>query len=370
MLRSRHPILDFLQERLVKALAIFVGTWLLGGLGLYLIGWTFHMPTEMNAPDGSADAGNWSLGNCLWMATMTVSTLGMGDLSMFSRLPVLGRQVVYAYMIAYTLISYLLVLYASAQTISYVVEGALGRYLETRRMQRDLNELDKHFVVCGLGSTGLHIVQELVKVKATVVGVDTAPEKVAHAKTLFPTELFLDGDGTQDDTLERIGIRRAAGFFAAMGEDKDNIIAVLAARQVNPAARVVARAQESQNIEKLKRVGANVTICPTQIGGMRMASEMVRPAVTTFLDTMLRSQNSTVRFENVILRENGPAAGRMLKELDLRGRTGLIVVATVKAGGQIAYNPGPDTRVDGGDAVVVITTPDQKRVLETLLNGA
>jgi voltage-gated potassium channel len=367
--KSRHPILDFLGERLVKAFGIFIATWLVGGACLYAIGFAYGANREPVMPDGSLDTANFGFLNCLYLASMVVSTLGLADMTMLSRLPGSGRDVIYIFMIAYALISYLLVVYASAQMISYVVEGALSRYLEKRRMIRDLNNTKDHYVVCGLGATGFHIVAELVKVEVPVVGLDTSPENVAACKNAYPGEIFLEGDATQDDVLEKAGIKRATGLFASLAEDRDNIITVLSARAHSPNLRVVARAQDVKNTEKLKRVGANVTISPNHIGGMRMASEMVRPAVTTFLDTMLRSQAATTRFENVILRPEGPAVGKSLRTLDVQAKTGLVVVATVKVGGGIDYNPHPDTIMGGGDALVVIASPDQKRSLESMLNG-
>ena len=367
--KHRHFMLDLMGERLVKAFGIFLATWLVGGLGFYAIGWWYGANTHALLPDGSTDTANFSFLNCLFLAAMTVSTLGLADLAMLARVPGGGRDVAYGFMIAYALFSYLLVVYASAQIVGYVVEGALGRYLEKRRLMRDLNATQQHYVVCGLGSTGIHVVAELVKIQEAVVGVDMDAERVKAARALYPDEIFLEGDVTHDEMLETCGVKRARGMFAALNMDKDNILVVLTARQQNPDLRIVARAQELRNVEKLKRVGANVTISPNHIGGLRMASEMVRPAVTTFLDTMLRAPQQTTRFENVVLHKDSPAAGKTLKELDILTRTGLLVVATVKADGAIRYNPTADIRIMGGDAVVVIASPEQKKKLASVLNG-
>jgi voltage-gated potassium channel len=368
MKHHRHPILDLLQGRLTRALALFGTTWLAGGVGFWVIGQAFGMNTSPMLPDGTADLQNYGVLNCLYMSAMTVSTLGMGDLGMFNRLPPEGREVVYTYTIAFSLLSYLLVVYASAQIVGYVVEGALGRYLERRRMERNLEETRNHHVVVGLGTTGRHIVEELVKLGREVVGVDTAPETVAVLRKQFPDEIFLEGDGTADETLERAGIRRAAGLFSATPLDKDNIITVLTARQMNPKVRVVARTSALTNVAKLKQVGADATISPNHIGGLRMASEMLRPVTTTFLDTMLRSQKGNTRFDEVTVSPTGPSAGRSLKSLDLQARLGLVVVALVRRGGDIQYNPPMDSVVEGGDSLVAIVTPEQKASMDRALN--
>jgi voltage-gated potassium channel len=367
--KHRHLFLDILSERLVKALGIFVATWLLGAAGFWIIGRYYGVNDRLVLPDGSLDHANYGFLNCLYLAGMTVSTLGFADLAMLNRVPGQGRDVMYAFMTAYALTSYLLVVYATAQIVSYVIEGALARYLEKRRMERDLSTINEHYVVCGLGQTGIHIVEELVKMDAEVVGMDIDQANVDVCRRGFPAALLFCGDCTLDENLSRAGVNRAVGVFCAVPEDKDNIITVLTSRQLNPNARIVARAQNLHNISKLKQVGASATISPNHIGGLRMASEMLRPSAVTFLDTMLRSASSTVRFENVVLRPGGPGAGKTLRELDVQRQMGVLVVGTVKRSGAIVYNPSAETLLEDGDAVIVICSPSQRQGLEQYLNG-
>lgn len=368
-MRHRHIVVDMMRERLAKALGVFVATWLGGGLGYWFIGMHYGMSQSPLAVDGTVNPHNFGLLNCLYLSAMTVSTLGMVDLGIFNVLPPEGREFTLAYTIFYALSSYVVVVYATAQMVGYVVEGALSKYLEKRRMERDLASTKDHFVVVGLGATGIHVVEELVKMKHEVVGIDLNGPHAAVQRKAYPGEIFLEGDGTLDVTLERAGIARAVGLFAATPSDKDNIIITLTARQLSQTVRVVARASDAHNVSKLKSVGAHATISPSRIGGLRMASEMLRPATTTFLDTMLRSQQGNVRFDNVVVQANGRADGKTLAQVDLQGRTGLVVVALVRKSGEICYNPGGHEMVKAGDALVAIVSPESKLEAERHVNG-
>ena len=367
----RHPanaLLDLISAPLVKAFGMFLGAWLTGACMFYLLGHAYSINRELVLPDGSLDFNNYSFINCMFLAAMVVSTMGYADVAMLNRFPAEGRDVIIGFTIGYALMAYVLVVYATAQIVSYVVEGALGRYLERRRMERNLKSMTGHQVVCGLGTTGTHIIQELTKMELEVVGLDQSEAQVAALGQAFPEGVFFVGDGTKDEDLRKAGVERAAGVFSALSDDKDNIITVLSVRELNRKVRVVARATNVANVPKLKQVGATATISPNHIGGLRMASEMLRPAVVTFLDAMMRHKEQAVRFDEVAIRPGSPSTGQSLGQVNIRGRLGLLPVAVVKGNGAITYNPEDTTVLEGGDSVVAIMTPVQRRALDRLLN--
>jgi voltage-gated potassium channel len=92
------------------------------------------------------------------------------------------------------------------------------------------------------------------------------------------------------DTLLKAGIEKAKGLFAVTGDDNQNLVVSLTAKQLNPNLRVVAQCNEIKNSQKMRKAGADATVSTTSIGVLRMASEMVRPTVVSFLDTMLRDR--------------------------------------------------------------------------------
>jgi voltage-gated potassium channel len=137
-------------------------------------------------------------------------------------------------------------------------------------------------------------------------------------------------------------------------EDKDNLLTTVTARQLNPSLRIVARCKEDGMVEKLLRHGANAAISPNMIGGMRLASELVRPSVVSFLDVMLRDQSGTMRVEEIAVIEGSSWIGKKLREMDLHGRYELLPLALRKASGDLKYNPRDDTTLARGDVLVVM----------------
>ena len=134
---------------------------------------------------------------------------------------------------------------------------------------------------------------------------------------------------------------------------------MLTARSLNPRLRIVARANDDANMSKLIKAGANEVVSPNLIGGLRMASVMLRPAVVTFLDQMLRAPDQTLRVEEIHVARVPALVGKTLGEADVAGRTGMIVLAIQPTQGGYRFNPGPDTPLQAGDILIVIGTPEQ-----------
>jgi voltage-gated potassium channel len=172
----------------------------------------------------------------------------------------------------------------------------------------------------------------------------------------------LHGDASDDELLVRAGIKRAAGVFAITGDDGKNLLITLAAKHLNPATRVVARCHEVRNIEKLKRVGADAIVSPDFTGGMRIASSMLRPAVVSFLDEMLRSDDR-LRVEEIPVPEGFRA--RPLAEATPPSRD--FVLLAVRVGAAWEFNPAADFVIRPGNSVVVMAHPEGRRKLERAL---
>ena len=146
----------------------------------------------------------------------------------------------------------------------------------------------------------------------------------------------------------------ARGLASVLPEDKDNLLTTVTARQLNPNLRIVARCKDTRMVDKLLRHGANAAISPNMIGGLRLASELIRPSVVTFLDLMLRDPSGTLRVEEIALVEDSPWIGKKLKEMDLHGRYELLPMAIRKPDGEMKFNPRGDTVMASGDVLVVM----------------
>jgi len=227
-------------------------------------------------------------------------------------------------------------------------------------MQRHINELTGHHIVCGLGDTGRHAVAELQKTNTPHVVVDLSEENLKKLKELHPEALhemlYVVGDATEEDVLEKAGLNRASGLIAALPLDKDNLVVTVIVRQRFPKMRIVARSAERKFAERMLRAGANSTVSPSQIGGLRMASELIRPHVVGFLDLMLKEQGKTLRVEEIEVKAASPWAGSALHELNLKGRYNLLVLGLKRPVAEnspdLLVNP-PDNSVVGSQAIII-----------------
>lgn len=233
-------------------------------------------------------------------------------------------------------------------------------------MEKQIEALSGHQIVCSAERVGIHIVNELAATRRAFVVIEDHQEHVDALLERFPDALYVIGDPTDNEVLLKAGIERAAGLFATEDDDNRNLVICLSAQHLRPGIRVVSHAREPKNIDKMKRTGASSVISSEQIGGMRMASEMTRPAVVSFLDVMLRDKNKNLRIEEVSV----PAslAGKTVLDLKLKRFNDLLLMALKEAGGWI-YNPAEDHRLTESSVLIFMGTPDARVKLEKELKG-
>jgi voltage-gated potassium channel len=223
-----------------------------------------------------------------------------------------------------------------------------------------------HVIVCGAGTTGRNVIEELLKTGVPVIAIDTLEEEVRQIAEDYPKAEFsyVVGDATDDDVMAQTNLAQARGMVAALSSDKDNLYLVVSCRQSNPQARIVARCAELTHLDKLKRAGADAVVSPNHIGGMRLVSEMVRPAVVRFLDDMLRDRRTTYRIEEVVLGPRIEEIGGTLRDAKIRERFGMTVLAMRIADNQPwTYNPEAAERLKPGMTLVVLGSAEQVAML-------
>src|SRR6478672_1372743 len=283
----------------------------------------------------------------LYMAVITLAGVGYGEIVDTSHNPALR-----VFNIGIVLFGVAITVYVFSVVAAFLVEVEFSNPFWRRRMQRHIDELTGHHIVCGLGDTGRHAVAELQKTMTPHVVVDLSEENIKKLKGLHPEALgevlFVVGDATEEDVLEKAGLSRAKGLIAALPLDKDNLVITVIVRQRFPKMRIVARSAERKFAERMLRAGANATVSPSQIGGLRMASELIRPNVVGFLDTMLKEQGRTLRVEEIEVHPTSPWKGSTLHDLNLKGRYDLLVLGLKRPGAEgvldLQVNP-PDQSV-------------------------
>jgi voltage-gated potassium channel len=286
--------------------------------------------------------------DAFYMAVITVSTVGYGEVVDTSAHPALRL-----FNIFFILFGIGIMLYVFSAATAFIVEGELNHIFRRRKMLKQIQGMHDHLIVCGAGETGSYLVRELLKTGNLFVVIDQDEERLERIRQLGAVPV-LKGDGADEEILITARIQEARGLASVLPEDKDNLLVTVTARQLNPSLRIVARCAEARMVDKLLRAGANAAVSPNMIGGMRLASELIRPTVVSFLDIMLRDQAATMRVEEIAVGEGSPWIGKKLRQMDLHGRFELLPLAVRKPGGELKYNPRDDTALAGGDVLVVL----------------
>ena len=232
-------------------------------------------------------------------------------------------------------------------------------------MQKSIQELRKHYILCGIGRVGTNVAHELEVTRRPYVVIESDKEAIEKFLEKYPNALYTHADSGEDGALIEAGIEHAAGVFAVTGDDSKNLVITLSAKLLNPATRVVARCHEINYIDKIRKVGADAIVSPDFTGGMRIVSSMVRPHVVSFLDEMLFADNA-LRVEEVHIPE-GSSRGTV-GELKLNRRD--FVLMAVRVEDKWEFNPAEDFRIKPGNALVVMTTPEGRKSLERSLRTA
>jgi len=332
------------RKRLYVALVLFLSVFVIGVAGFKAIG----------GPE-------WSLLDAVYMTVITVGTVGYGETHDLGANPA-GR----VFTAAYIILSLGTIAFAVTSITAFVVEGELKRMLGRRRMEKDISRLEGHDIVCGADETAQTIIQELLATRRDFVVVDPDRARLDKLAATAPF-LFVEGDPADDDVLRKAGIEKARGVLLSLPTDEANLFVTVTARQLNPRVRIVAKGIDVKSHEKMVRAGADYAVSPTFIGGMRMVSQMVRPAAVTFLDMMLRERDRAYRVDEVTVEPGSPLAGKPLSATAVREKRDALLVAVKREGGPgYVFNPPGDTVLRERDVLVFITTPESRKDLETL----
>jgi len=299
----------------------------------------------------------WSAVDALYMTIITMTTVGYGEVWPLSEA---GRM----FTVGLIITSIGIAGYVVSKITAFVVEGEVKRLIEGRKMDKQIAKLSQHIILCGAGRTGLHIAEELSRAHTPFVVIEQDKEALEDLIRIEDL-LYLQEDATQDETLLMAGIKRARGLITTLSEDKDNIFVTLCARSLNPELRIIARLIEDKNREFLRKAGADEIVSPNAIGGVRMASILLRPIVVSFLDEMLRVTGQTLRMEEMHVDDTPGLLNRSLGEVNIRRRTGLLVVAIKSQKQGYQFNPGADTILHAGDVLIVVGTEEQLTRLYT-----
>lgn len=307
--------------------------------------------------------GQYSMTDALYMTIITLTTVGFSEIIGMAGNPA-GR----IFTIFLILGGMGIVAYSMAMLAAFIIEGQLRHIFYRKRIQRRIARMTGHYIVCGNTTVKLYVLEELIKTGRSVVLVAPTQEEIDTADERLGDIPGIVGDPSDDDILLKAGLHNAAGVVFCMENHKDNLLGVLTARRLTPEIRIIAATELMEIDAKLKAAGADSVVSPSRIGGLRMASELIRPTVVTFLDQMLRVGVGDLRIEEVHIPDSAAAAGLTIGSLQVNEIEGALLLAICRSQtGEYEYKPSPDTPLESGVILVVMTDLNGRTLLEERL---
>jgi voltage-gated potassium channel len=333
----------------LKKRSYLAGTFLLvitaiGTLGYYFLG---HCP-HPGLP--------WPLFDCFYMTMITLTTVGFGEVIDVASVPGARLFTVFLLLAGLGVAAY----FVSTLT-AFLVEGELTNVFWRKKMEKKIRSLTNHIILCGIGRVGFYIMKELRDNHIEFVVVDADEELIRKQQAKYGEFPAVVGDPTHERYLRQAGVAEAKGVITTLDDDKDNLCVVVTCRQLNDRLHIISSCGKGEFASKLDLLGAEV-VMPNAIGGLRIASQMIRPHVVTYLDLMLRDKECVVRIEEVILSEGSNLIGKPLHSIDFDDFGPLLVLAVVKPDSpQPIYNPKRTMTLAAGDTLIVQADLDSIR---------
>ena len=301
----------------------------------------------------------WTLADSLYVTVQTLTTVGYGDMT-----PRDGRGRVFAVIVM--MIGAGGVALAVSTIVQFIVQSELLLTFGQRRLTRKMSQLHDHFIICGSGRVGSHLVRDILRANETFVVIEKDQQRAAEFSRRGLNVLV--NDATLEETLRDAGVERARGLAACLPDDADNVYVVLTARDLNPHLRIVARAAEEQAEAKLLRAGANHVIAPTIIGGHRMAIALTKPAVSEFMDSITANEVG-LGFEQVEVDASSELVGNELRSTRIRSELDVVIVSIRRQGGEVIFNPAAETMIMSGDILIAIGRQESLAKLNDAARG-
>ncbi|MDO5734718.1 MAG: potassium channel protein [Eubacteriales bacterium] len=302
-----------------------------------------------------------SLINALYMTVITISTVGYKEVGIMSP----AAKLFSIFLIFFGVGT---VAYTFSTVLVMFIDGKIQDIWRNRKMEAKIQSLSDHYILCGAGESGMAIIQDFIRHSASFVVVEEDEERCAKLSEM--DVLFICGDATDEAVLRKARIESAKGLLACISTDMENVMVVLAARELNPELYIISRAIASGSHNKLTKVGANKTVSINEIGGKRMAGMIMRPHIISFLDVITRVGNVQLDLEEVTVSPDSSLAGKTLREAAIPQKTGLIVLAVNEhQEKKLLFNPSGDFKIRAGDILIVMGTEEQVDSLLSLVKA-
>lgn len=291
--------------------------------------------------------------DAFWLTVITVLTVGYGD-----AVPLTFEGKVFALLIIP--ISIGIVTYVIGSVTALIIEGEFSQAVRRRKMEKEIDKMNNHMIICGVGRVGEQVMLELQERGIQTVIIEQNEQAVTD------NQHHIIGDATDEEVLIKAGIKRASGLITTLPNDAENVFITLTARELNNFMTIVARAEKKSTEEKLMRAGADRVITPHTISGKQMVLSLLKPKSVDYVDMMLHVGTKDYGFEEITLSKTSPIVGQTLKEAKVRTNFGVTVVAVLKENDMIT-NPSADTKLCENDRIIVFGSNEELQMIEQVI---
>jgi len=335
-----NPLIRLLKSKIYTAIALIVCVVFIGVLGFKTI-------------------SSYSWIDSLYMTVITITTVGFGEVQPLDD----GSKIFTVFLI---LSSVVIVGYALKVITEFLLSKNNIEELKQRKMQKKIDSLSNHIIICGYGRNGNQAAKKLLSHKKPFVVIERDKEVLEKLQDgIIP---FVQGNANEDDILLQAGVDRAATLITALPKDADNLFVVLSARQINNKLQIISRASQETSYQKLKLAGANNVILPDRIGGDHMASLVIFPDLIEFIDNLNIVGENNINIEEIQVDRlyNTNNSVRTLKDLDLRHKTGCTVIGFKGNDGEYIVNPEAEIKLVPNSKIIVLGRPEQIQKLNSM----
>jgi voltage-gated potassium channel len=249
------------------------------------------------------------------------------------------------------LVGMLAMAYTLGMLIQAIVEGQLDKAMGAKRMNKEINKLKNHVIVCGFGRIGQNLAHRLARHHVPFIVIDTSVDSIAEASV--HGYLCLEADATDENVLLKVGLERATTIVFGIQSDPDNVFLTLSVRNLNPKIKIIARGEDPRTEKKLLQAGADQVVMPAIIGAERIADMIVRPEASDLLRCVGHESGLNADLEEFKFTIDSAYLGRTVREAE-EGAEQLMIVAVRRGDGETIFNPKDDEVIEAGDVVIVM----------------